>query len=391
MKITLFGIAVLTSVVCSAQVTFTTRSTGTTQDLKGTTIKTGSEKGWTAGTGGVILATTDGGATWAAQTSGVTATLEDISWGGADIDGLDYVWACGSSVTVVNTMDGGASWDTQSEGTPAVAYTINFQGIINGIMMGNGFYATSTNGGNLFSPVMTSYTYQASDFVGSTGWTCGDNGIIKKTTDAGLTWADQSSGTTLALHGIDFINANEGWACGYTGTILHTTDGGTTWTPQASTTANLISSIKFADSQNGWACGYTGTILRTTDGGTTWTNHSLEGGTLVWLQSIALMNANEGWIVGDDGVIISFEAEPAGVGIQDLSAMQLSVYPNPATSMLTIETKAEIQSIQIFDMSGAMMLTETSSNFSVASLEQGVYFINVYTSEGLVTKRFVKS
>jgi hypothetical protein len=30
-----------------------------------------------------------------------------------------------------------------------VAYTINFQGIINGIMMGNGFYATSPKTGEI--------------------------------------------------------------------------------------------------------------------------------------------------------------------------------------------------------------------------------------------------
>ncbi len=391
MKTTLFGISILTSVICSAQVTFTTQTTGTTQDLKGTTIITGDERGWAAGTGGTILYTEDGGVTWTAQASGETATFEDIMWGASGVGGLEFVWACGSSATVVNTMDAGTTWETQSSGAPFVAYTINFQGIMNGIMMGDGFYALSTNGGNLFSPVMTSYVYRAVDYVGSTAWTCGDNGFIKKTTDGGTTWSDQTSGTTLGLHGIDFINANEGWACGYTGTILHTTDGGATWTEQVSTTANLLSSIKFSDSQNGWACGYTGTILRTTDGGTTWTNYSLEGGTLVWLQSIALINANEGWIVGDDGVIITFLDESVAIENNAIQNMPLTIYPNPAASTVTIETAAVVQTVEIFDLSGARVQHETTTNFSVDSLEMGVYFIHVTTSEGIITRRFIKN
>ncbi len=390
MKITIVGMVMVASVIGSAQVTFTTRSTGTSQDLKGTTIKTGSEKGWTAGGGGVILITTDGGATWAAQSSGETATFEDISWGGSDDDGNDFVWACGNDITGINTTDGGTTWNRQLSGSQT-AYGMNYQGIANGIIIGEDFSATSENGGISYSTILTSDSYRAVDFIGSTGWICGNAGIIKKTTDGGLTWSYQSSGIAATLHGIDFINANEGWASSNSGEIIHTTDGGATWTPQVSTTGYPLFSIKFSDNQNGWACGYIGTILRTTNGGETWVDYTPEAGTSVLLHSIALINANEGWIVGDDGVIISFEAEPSGVGMQDLSEVQLSVYPNPATSMLTIETTAEIQSIQIFDISGAMMLTETSSNFSVASLEQGVYFINVYTSEGLVTKRFVKS
>lgn len=391
MKTPLFITLLLSSTFISAQVTLTTQTSGTLQNLKGTTIVPGSTRGWAVGAGGTILYTTDGGVTWTDQTTPESSTLEDVTWGGSDVSGDDYVWTCGSSATVLKTTDEGETWENLSGGAPFSAFAINFQGISNGIMLGEGFYATSINGGNVWSPVMTAYDYYAVDFVGSTGWACGQGGFIKKTTDGGATWTDQASGTTLGLRGIEFINANEGWACGFTGTILHTTDGGTTWTEQVSTTANLLSDIKFSDSQNGWACGYTGTILRTTNGGVTWANYSLESGTYEWLQSIALINANEGWIVGDVGTIITFSAEPSGVGIQDVPAVQLSVYPNPVTSILTIETTAEIQSIQIFDVSGALIQSETDTTFSVDALMKGVYFIHVNTSEGFVTKRFVKS
>ena len=390
-KILLYSF-LLSSTFISAQITFDIQTTGTTQDLKGTTCIPGSNRGWAAGTGGTILYTADGGITWTAQDSEVTATFEDIMWGASGTGELEFVWACGSSSTVVSTMDAGTTWDTQSEGAPYTAYAVHFQSFANGIIVGDQFYATSSNGGNAWSPTMTSSTARAVDFVSATtGWLCGDGGIIKKTTDGGATWTDQTSGTTLGLHGINFINTNEGWACGFTGTILHTTDGGTTWTAQTSNTANLLSDVKFYDAQNGWACGYTGTILRTTNGGTTWTPYfSGETGTAVWLQSIVLKNVNDGWVVGDDGVIITFSDNGESSGIEDLSTIQVKLYPNPASSMLTIETEALIESIEIFDINGSMIQRELTNNFSVASLTNGIYFIHVKTNEGISTKRFIK-
>ncbi len=392
MKKTLLIVTLLLGYSGIAQVTFQTQTTGTTQDLKGTTIIPGTTRGWAAGTGGTILYTADGGITWTAQSSGVTATLEDITWGASGAGGLEFVWACGSSATVVNTMDAGTTWDIQAQGAPYTANAIDFQNVSNGIMVGDQFYATSTNGGNAFSPTMTTSTARAVHFVSTTtGWMCGDGGFIKKTTDSGVTWTDQTSGTTLALHGINFINANEGWACGITGTILHTTNGGTTWTAQTSNTANLLSDIKFFDAQNGWACGYTGTMLRTTNGGTTWTPYfSGETGTAVWLQSLALLDANEGWVVGDDGVILTFSDNGSSAGIENLSAIDLNIYPNPASSTLTIETEAAIESIQITNINGMLVQNETSKSFSIESLTNGVYIIHVKTAKGVITKRFIK-
>lgn len=373
----------------NSQVSFETQTSGTTQHLKGTTIIPGTTKGWASGAGGTILYTTDGGANWTAQSSGQTATFEDIMWGASGAGGAEYVWACGSSATVVSTSDAGTTWSTLSSGAPFTAFTINFQGIANGVMMGDQFFAVSTNGGNLFSPTMNSNTYYAVDFVGSTGWACGNGGFIKKTTDGGATWTDQVSGTTLALHGIDFINANEGWACGLGGTMLHTTNGGASWTVQTSSTANLLSDVKFADSQNGWACGYTGTVLRTTNGGATWTSHV--SGTTAWLQSIALIDGNEGWTVGEVGTIIHFEdAGGSSAQVTELNSLQVSIYPNPTSSQLTIETDEEVQSVIISDLNGQIVQSETNKNFSIEQLKTGMYMIQVTTTNGSTTKRISK-
>jgi photosystem II stability/assembly factor-like uncharacterized protein len=374
------------------QVTFQTQTTGTTQNLKGTTIIPGTTRGWAAGTGGTILYTADGGTTWTAQSSGVTATLEDISWGASASGGLEFVWACGSSGTALATSDAGTIWEIQSQGAPYNAYAIDFQNISNGIFVGDQFYATSSNGGNAWTPMVTTDTYYAVDFVSATtGWVCGPNGIIRKTTNGGTSWSVQTSGTTSALHGIFFLNANEGWACGITGTILKTTDGGTTWLAQVSNTANLLSDIQFTDSQNGWACGYTGTILRTTNGGTTWTMyHSGNTATTAWLQSIALINANEGWAVGDVGTIIHFEATGSISSITEVEGNNILCYPNPTTSLCNIEMM-ESTNAKIITILGETVLTQQlikgMNTINVSELTPGVYFVQ---TENGSTIKFIK-
>ncbi len=59
--------------------------------------------------------------------------------------------------------------------------------------------------------------------------TCvGTGGVILRTTNAGLQWTTQPSGTINDLYGVNFINANTGTAVGIGGAILKTTNGGAT-------------------------------------------------------------------------------------------------------------------------------------------------------------------
>ncbi len=79
-----------------------------------------------------------------------------------------------------------------------------------------------------------------------------------------------------------------------------------------------------------------------------------------------------------------------GVGIEEFNTISMTIYPNPVSSILTIETEAAIESIHIFNVNGALVQSETTNKFSVESLMSGVYLINVITTDGVITKRFVK-
>ncbi len=95
--------------------------------------------GWLVGNTGTIRATTDGGTTWAPQTSGTLANLRDVHFRDATTG-----WIVGDSGTILATVNGGANWTPENSTvgvslfgvatTPGVAYAVG------------GDLATSTNG-----------------------------------------------------------------------------------------------------------------------------------------------------------------------------------------------------------------------------------------------------
>ncbi len=107
-----------------------------------------------------------------------------------------------------------------------------------------------------------------------TGWTCSADGQIRKSTDAGVTWA-ASKIDTLDLNAICFADQNIGFTGGEGQKVFKTTDGGISWNgisvPQI---VGDIVAIHFKDSNIGWIAANLSSnsqILRTSDGGQTWT------------------------------------------------------------------------------------------------------------------------
>jgi photosystem II stability/assembly factor-like uncharacterized protein len=227
------------------------------------------DTGWVVGQKGMILKTTDGGATWVLQDSKVSVLLYDV-----DFVNEFQGWAVGEEGTILNTVDGGTTWNKQTCG---VASYYNF-------------FNVHTVGGN-------------------TAWAVGSGGVILKTTSGGACWTKQTSGTTLSLNDVYFPNPNAGWAVGANRTILKTVDGGTNWTLQQFSfgdTEDLIA-VSAAGCCNiaathAWAVGEKGIILNTTNGGTNW--QAQNSGTTNHLKSVHFINVATGWAVGDKGTIL---------------------------------------------------------------------------------------
>jgi len=132
-------------------------------------------------------------------------------------------------------------------------------------------------------------------------WAVGGRGIIARTTDEGVTWSAQTSGTTHNLHAVHFVDPDDGWTVGAGGTILGSGDGGDTWSSQVSGVTGALYGVYFIDSDNGWTIGEAGTIL-SYQTATGWLSQT--SGTTSTLYGVCFANYSDGWAVGEDSTIL---------------------------------------------------------------------------------------
>lgn len=79
-------------------------------------------------------------------------------------------------------------------------------------------------------------------------------------------------------------------------------------------------------------------------------------------------------------------------GIEELSSAKqdVIVYPNPASSMITIKTEETIKTVKVYNLLGELVQEENSTNFSVEKLPAGIYTLQINAVNGIGTTRFVK-
>ena len=228
-----------------------------------------STTGWVVGVGGFVAKTEDAGATWRLVNNGIGDIWFRDVWFVNDSTG----WVVGRFGTVLKTTDGGENWVAQT-GFPTNKYVYAIQmfdeneGVIGG-QDKNLFY--TTDGGTTWiaatSPVAAADDINGIFFLDPLhGWAVGEKGTIVFSSDKGVTWTKQTSGTTLELEDVYFRNMNEGWAVGQNGLILATTDGGTTWAIQGEgVTGKTLGGIAPKHGSILWAAGFEGTLLKYVD------------------------------------------------------------------------------------------------------------------------------
>lgn len=128
----------------------------------------------------------------------------------------------------------------------------------------------------------------------------GAAGMIIKTTDDGVTWQIQYSGTDVNLNDI-YISGDSSIVVGNGGTILRTTDGGSNWSSINSITTTNLTAVAFATPTIGIITGWNGLVLRSNNGGLNWSPVALP--TNQRLYGVSFADANSGIAVGDSGLV----------------------------------------------------------------------------------------
>jgi len=85
---------------------------------------------------------------------------------------------------------------------------------------------------------------------------------------------------------------------------------------------------------------------------------------------------------------------PSGVGINDITKIELNIYPNPATDIINVEWNKENTTYQLVDISGKTVksgqILMGKNIIIVTDLPQGLYFININDGNTSIQKKIVK-
>lgn len=266
--------------------------------------------GWYAGDAGRMAVTRTGAGGWSSLSSGAVPDLFSVSI----LDSLTLI-AVGQDGAVLRSSSGGNNWQTQSSGTSRRLAAVSFVPEVGlGWAVGDsGAVIRSTDEGvtwDVIPPPVPGHLYAVKTRLGTGPLpnrviAVGERGTIIRTTNDGATWDVQTPDLSITLLAVDMIDDQYAWAAGTNGRMFRTVDGGTVWQSSFTGATLPLFSISFATRDVGWVVGQTGQILKTTDGGVTWVNQSSNSpARSANLVGVSFVDTLNGYIVGQNGVFL---------------------------------------------------------------------------------------
>ncbi len=299
-----------------------------------------SKVAWASGTGGTVLLTIDGGATWNRKVvpGAETSDFRDIE---AFDDRTAYVLSIGAGKLsrIYTTSDGGSTWALQLTNPDptgfldALAFWNADRGLALGDPVGGRFVILTTDdSGKTWTRIAPDGIppARAEEGAFAASGTClvveGDNnawfatraGRVFRSTDRGRHWTVhqtpiRAGNGSAGIFSLTFWDAGHGIAVGgdykapdAVGSLCAlSSDGGRTWRiPRGSQPSGYRSAVAFVPGSAGpilLAAGPTGTD-QSTDGGDTWKKLGGAG-----FHALSMTRARAGWAVGEAGRIAHFE------------------------------------------------------------------------------------
>ncbi len=377
----------------------------------------------------LIERTTDGGATWTIQESGLPASLYVnriiLPRSVHCFDSLRAIIVCDSG-TILRTSDAGQTWRKTVYSNlpePYQLLSVSFSDARHGIISTYYYFVLrTTDGGETWArdslPLASSQSYQVDS---TTMVALGSRYKIYRTTDGGVDWSTdtiQAKEWASVRAGITFVNRTTGWIAGSRRTpqslgdrrnsvLLKTTDAGATWRTvideELEGTLGGFVNIAFADERNGLVAGEGNTILRTRDGGETWepTIVPREAAFYFYSWGLAFPSVRNVLTVKALGEKLQYrddgpsEAAEHAVARSSGSGGAIAARPNPARDAVTVTAEAGagaapvVPEAGLYDAFGAAVLdltaaarrgaTASGTRFTIGTsgLASGPYFVRV--------------
>jgi photosystem II stability/assembly factor-like uncharacterized protein len=376
--------------------------------------------------------TINGGTTWIADSVKTVPAMPKVNaFSNICAKGKDTAWACmyGDNTVsgggIYHTTDGGITWALQS----TAAFTLSsFPDFVyffdknNGVALGDpnpGFeiYTTSNGGtnwtavptGNIPATLAGEYG-NANGFSvsGNTIWATTSAGRVLKSTDMGLHWTASVVGSISEnISMLSFKDATHGLAVilGTSDSIMRTTDGGTTWALVPATGRFLHSGLCYAPGtpgmyvNTGAAATKKGTSF-SLDDGATW----MKEDTIAQHTAVAFLNTSTGWTGNFNtsatvGGIFKWTGDIMAIE-ENQSVNGISLYPNPNKGQFQIELKelsGKALQINIFDITGKVVYQSSEGNSNsvfmknvdLSASPKGMYFVQIRDGDKMSTRKIV--
>jgi len=283
-------------------------STHYTLDVSGNRI-------FAAGAFGLLQKSTNAGANFTCLTNFLSPGTKYSVWAQYN-NGLVLVAGAPGSAgatfdQVLRSTNGGTTWAIVPFGSTSTYYDIAMLNANTGFICGsNGALRKTTNGGANWDSVPGPFgvnLLRRIEFVNaSTGYLFQSSGATNgawKTTNGGANW-DSIPGIGAETRGYasSFVNANTGYVGNYTPKLMKTTNGGVNWTVLTNTPmgSGFIYGVNFFNADSGYACGTAaGRLCRTTNGGTSF--DTVPQPFAVSLYTMKWFKFHSGWIFGSNG------------------------------------------------------------------------------------------
>jgi len=93
----------------------------------------------------------------------------------------------------------------------------------------------------------------------------------------------------------------------------------------------------------------------------------------------------------DIGPYVNFSSD-CNLGTSSFNQINAELYPNPVTEQFQIQTSEEIKEVNIYSFTGKEVAKFNSRReYNISHLSAGIYFVQIFTTEGFATQKLIKN
>lgn len=97
------------------------------------------------------------------------------------------------------------------------------------------------------------------------------------------------------------------------------------------------------------------------------------------------------WEIDRNAMYVETEAECDALSIQEFDEISFELYPNPTKYFFIINSKSQVETVSVYDISGKLVKTfYTQNEYDISGFSKGLYLLNINTECGSFTTKIIK-